>query len=317
MEHLLKLPNCLCKGLLWQYLTVQDVVKLDNACTNKKYRQKLLKKLKNVILIGDCDEPITITLFEWMGRRSIYLSNVHIDQDFARWRNRIRSSNKDQFKFAVKNLKCYSLEDTHINILLEISLFNPGVISLELRRCNLSDATVIAITQHCTGLQSFCDMHCDGITDISISSLVRHCPALKELHLSECFNLSNTSLLLIAKHCPGLQVLDLGECMINDIGIIALTRNCKGLKSLNLACSCRGLTDTGVLSIQENCPELQELFLCYSEFISLEVMNSQYFRSKGAFRYVGVKGLLPQYQGDDDEGGDEDEDDDNEDDDDA
>ena len=206
---------------------------LDNACTNKKYRQKLLKKLKNVILIGDCDEVITITLFEWMGRRSIYLSHVLVDENFARWRTRLRSSNKSQFKFAVKDLKCYSLEDAHI---------------------------------------------------------------LKELHLSECFNLSNASMLSIAKHCPGLQVLDLGECIINDIGIIAITRNCKGLKSLNLACSYRGLTDTGVLSIQKNCPELKELFLCYSEFISLEVMNSEYFRSRGAFRYVGVKGLLPQYE---------------------
>ena len=144
--------------------------------------------------------------------------------------------------------------------------------------------------------QSFCNLHCDGLIDISIASLVRNCPALKELHLSECFNLSNASMLSIAKHCPGLQVLDLGECMINDIGIIAITRNCNGLKSLNLACSCRGLTDTGVLSIQKNCPELKELFLCYSEFISLEVMNSEYFRSRGAFHYVWVKGLLPQYE---------------------
>lgn len=219
-------------------------------------------------------------------------------ENFARWRTRLRSSNKSQFKFAVKDLKCYSLEDAYLNVLLEISLFNPGVVSLDLRHCNLSDASFMAITQHCTGLQSFCNMHCDGLTDISIASLVRNCPALKELHLSECFNLSNASLLSIAKHCPGLEVLDLGECIINDIGIIAITRNCKGLKSLNLACSCRGLTDTGVLSIQKNCPELKELFLCYSEFISLEVMNSEYFRSRGAFRYVGVKGLLPQYESD-------------------
>lgn len=156
---------------------------LDNACTNKKYRQKLLKKLKNVILIGDCDEAITITLFEWMGRRGIYLSHVLVDENFARWRTRLRSSNKSQFNFAVKDLKCYSLEDAHIHALLEISLFNPGVVSLDLRHCNLSDASFMAITQHCTGLQSFCNLHCDGLTDISIASLVRNCPALKELHL--------------------------------------------------------------------------------------------------------------------------------------
>ena len=128
--------------------------------------------------------------------------------------------NKSQFKFAVKDLECYSLEDAQIHALLEISLFNPGVVSLDLRHCNLSDASVMAITQHCTGLQSFCNLHCDGLPDISIASLVRNCPALKELHLSECFNLSNASMLSIAKHCPGLQVLDLGECIINDIGIM-------------------------------------------------------------------------------------------------
>ena len=123
----------------------------------------------------------------------------------------------------MKDLKCYSLEDAYINALLEISLFNPGVVSLDLRHCNLSDASVMAIIQHCTGLQSFCNLHCDGLTDISIASFVRNCPALKELHLSECFNLSNNaSMLSIVKHCPGLQVLDLGECIINDIGIIAM-----------------------------------------------------------------------------------------------
>ena len=98
-------------------------------------------------------------------------------------------------------------------------MHNPGVVSLDLCHCNLSDASVMAITQHCTGLQSFCNMHCDDLTVISIASLVRNCPALKELHLLECFNLSNASMLSIAKHCPGLQVLDLVECIINDIGI--------------------------------------------------------------------------------------------------
>ena len=53
MESMMKLPDEMFKQEILQYLTVDDIVKLDNACMNHKYRPQLLDKIDGVILLGD------------------------------------------------------------------------------------------------------------------------------------------------------------------------------------------------------------------------------------------------------------------------
>ena len=53
MESMMKLPDDMFKQELVPYLTVDDVVKLDNACMNHIYRLQLLDKINGVILPGD------------------------------------------------------------------------------------------------------------------------------------------------------------------------------------------------------------------------------------------------------------------------
>jgi hypothetical protein len=75
MDIMMKLPDDMFRLELFPYLTVDDIVNLDNACMNHKYRPQLLDKISGVILIGDKDESITTSLFKWLGMRVTMLIN--------------------------------------------------------------------------------------------------------------------------------------------------------------------------------------------------------------------------------------------------
>jgi hypothetical protein len=58
MEWMMKLPDDMFRLELLTYLTVHDIVNLDNACMNHTYRSQLLDKIDGVILQGDQDTSI-------------------------------------------------------------------------------------------------------------------------------------------------------------------------------------------------------------------------------------------------------------------
>ena len=76
----MKLPDDMFRQELLQYLTVVDIVKLDNVCMNHKYRSQLLSKLQGLILIKCCDKfTLTQVLkYKWLLLRRIYLVSMRI-----------------------------------------------------------------------------------------------------------------------------------------------------------------------------------------------------------------------------------------------
>ena len=53
IESLMKLPDDIFNQEILQYLTIDNIVKLDNACMNHEYRPQLLEKIDSVTLLGD------------------------------------------------------------------------------------------------------------------------------------------------------------------------------------------------------------------------------------------------------------------------
>ena len=78
MQLLNEIPASVFHQQLSKFLTIDDVVELDNACLNHLYRPSLLKNIKGMILKG---EEITMSkgLFIWVGKRNIYLMNLAIN----------------------------------------------------------------------------------------------------------------------------------------------------------------------------------------------------------------------------------------------
>ena len=79
MESMIKLPDDIFRLELLPYLTVHDIVKLDNTCMNYEYRLQLLEKINGVILPGDKDNSMKTSLFKWLGMRRIYLIKWYFD----------------------------------------------------------------------------------------------------------------------------------------------------------------------------------------------------------------------------------------------
>ena len=82
---MMNLPDDMFRLDLLPYLTVDDIVKLDNAYMNHEYRHQLLEKISGVILLGDKDEYMKPSLFKWLGMRRIYLMSMNLlfeDDDY-------------------------------------------------------------------------------------------------------------------------------------------------------------------------------------------------------------------------------------------
>jgi len=69
---------------------------------------------------------------------------------------------------------------------------------------------------------------CYQITDASIISISTHCTGLQSLHLVGCGQITVACIISISTHCTGLQSLNLGNCVqITDISIISISKKCK------------------------------------------------------------------------------------------
>ena len=268
MELMMKLPDDMFKQELLQYLTVYDIVKLDNVCMNHKYRPHLLEKISGVILLEDKDKSMTASLFKWLGMRRIYLLKMKIVvYDFHPRPSSIENNYVDQFRYTQNIEFRGSIRD---DMAIFIISHCPCLLLIELSRSHnyhssshpqITGHTLQSIAEHCTRLQSLSLRHCDEITDAGLVIISEHCTNLKSLHLQGCDEMTDTSIISISTHCIGLQSLNL-DCSrkITDASIISISTNCTGLQELNLQ-GCHQITDASIMSISTHCTGLQSLNL--------------------------------------------------------
>jgi hypothetical protein len=296
----MKLPDDMFKQELLPYLTVDDIVNLDNACMNHKYRPQILAKIVGVILIGEKDQFMKASLFKWLGIRRIYLMNILIVvssnyflPSFLKNFNVVDMENNydDQFRytqhvvmrgpirddmaiFIISHCPCLlsfdisalrgfsSLYPQVTDLTLQlIAEYCTGLQSLSLSCClEITDAGLMTIFKHCSNLISL-QMHRSSITDSSMISISTHCTGLLSVNLRWCGQITDASIISISTHCIGLQSLNLESCdLITDVSIISISIHCIGLKSLNLV-SCGQITDVSITSISFYCTGLQSLSL--------------------------------------------------------
>ena len=300
----MKLPDDMFKQELLPYLTVDDIVKLDNACMNHQYRPQLLEKIRGVISTGDKDKTMKASLFKWLGIRRIYLIKIVISASNFYLRqfgiypspSSIENDYVDQFRYTKHVVMRGSIRDdmaifiiSHCPFLLSIvigdyELPDPqatdhtlqsiaehctGLQSLSLSYCEeITDAGLIAISEHRPNLRSLKICYCDQITDASIISISTHFAGLQSLNLEDCKQITDASIISISTHCNGLQSLHLGGCdQITDDSIISISTHCTGLHLFNLAV-CHRITDDSIISISTHCTELQSLNLEYCQLIT-------------------------------------------------
>jgi hypothetical protein len=265
---MMKLPDYIFKLEILQYLTVDDIVSLDSACMNHKYRPQLLEKINGVILLGDeDDEYMEASLFIWLGIRRIYLIEMNLRfEDNTSFSSSIENNYVDQFRYTQYVFTRGSIRDdmaifilSHCSCLLSIIISS---IDYEFSADpQITDHTLQSIAEHCAGLQSLTLNCCREITDTGLTTISEHCPHLQSFKVDTCDQLTDATIISISTHCTGLQSLNLRKCRkITDASIISISTHCSGLQSLTLQ-GCDQITDASIISISTHCIGLQKLNL--------------------------------------------------------
>ncbi len=272
---MMNLPDDMFRLDLLPYLTVDDIVKLDNAYMNHEYRHQLMEKISGVILPGDKDEYMKASLFKWLGMRRIYLMSMNLlfeDDDYDNGDMENDYVNQFRYTHHVSFNGEYVTDDMAIFVISHC----PSLLSMEMvlddevffSHPQITYHTLQSIAEHCTGLESLSLRKCMYITDTGLINISGGCTGLQLLDVSWCFHLSDDSIISISTNCTGLKSLNLDGCLeITDTSIMSISTNCTGLKSLNLR-GCRLITDASIISVSIHCTGLQSSSLGYCSLIT-------------------------------------------------
>ena len=270
MESMMNLPDDMFRQELLPYLAVHDIVKLDSACMNHKYRYQLLEKINGVISQGDKGKSIKASLFQWLGIRRIYWINMKIvASEFYSTVSNLENNYVDQFKYTQHVVMRGSITD---DMAIFILSHCPCLLSVDISQLyqhdssspQVTDHTLQSIAEHYTGLQSLSLNRCYEILDTGLITISEHCTNLKSLTVDYCYQITDASIISISVHCTALKSLHLSSCYhTTDASIIPISENCTGLKELNI--SYINITDASLIAITKNCTKLQALYTfgCY------------------------------------------------------
>ena len=157
---MVKLPDDMFKLELLQYMTVVDIIMLDSACMNHKYRSQLLNKLQGVILIK-CNDKFTssqVLKYKWLCLRRIYLARMSIIFDESNLDTAVSTiENNDRYVEQFRYIKHIdmrgSISDYMAIFIISHCLCLLSIyISFQSSDPQVSDHTLKLIAEHCTGL---------------------------------------------------------------------------------------------------------------------------------------------------------------------
>ena len=87
-----------------------------------------------------------------------------------------------------------------------------GVINLYHVRQKVTDTSVTALANNCSGLTEINLGWCSKITDTSVTTLANNCSELTTIDLRYCSKITDTSITALAEHCSGLTMIGLFGC---------------------------------------------------------------------------------------------------------
>ena len=258
MQHLNEIPASVFRQQLSKFLTIDDVVELDNACLNHLYRPSLLKNIKGMILKG---EEITMSkgLFIWVGKRNIYLMNLAIN-----WRKGCDFCMElDNFNKRYDFLECFSFIGYKMDMIIapqiieDILKRSSKLLQLFVDDCMFKTDVITALIRICPNILRFESLN-STLTDKSITSIAINCSKLRILKVSTGVKFKDSGIISISTHCKDLEQLSVVGSDVTDESIISIATNCRGLLLLDVS-NCLHLTDASIISISFHCSDLTDL----------------------------------------------------------
>lgn len=114
-------------------------------------------------------------------------------------------------------------------------------------------------------------MQFQSMTDKWMAILSASCPLLSKVSLS-CGRTTDEGFILLGQGCPDLSAINFSDCLeISDEGIRALSSS-KKLYEFQLSEGCN-VTDSGIKTLVQNCPDLKVVSLDDSPLVTDESMK--------------------------------------------
>ena len=273
MKYMIDIPDGVFQLHLSEYLTINDVVNLDNACLNHEYRPVLLSKIEGMVLTG---EGFTMSkeISLWVGKRKIYLKSLIID-----WRKGCDFLMEfDNFDKRYNNLEWFNFIGYKINMIIA-----PQMIEVVLRRsvklrhlliddCKFERDHISSFAYLCPQIEHFQSSNCAFLTDETITSIATNCSKLRILIVEADVKLKDSGIISISTHCKGLEQLSVVDSEITDESIISIATNCTGLLHLVVS-RCKLLTDASIISIATQCSGLERLSVDWTNLTDKSIIS--------------------------------------------
>ncbi|XP_044007035.1 F-box/LRR-repeat protein 20-like [Aphidius gifuensis] len=275
-------------------------IRVERKYTEKKVSTQVLntifckcKNLKHLDIPNDFYDLAKIPLEKWKNFKNLEylrLSCYEVLPDLA-----------DTIVKYCKNLKhlcmdptCEFIEAYVVKKLTKLK----NLENLEINDGCLSEEAIIAISNNCKKLKSLELDGCDVVSTIdrlsspsvlnelsklqylehlslsftgiigdnTVIAIAHNCKNLKSLDISDFDDITETALVALTK-LKNLEILRVGSLNISDSFIIRL----KGLKVFDCD-GCKELTDTGIIQFIKNNPDLEKIYACDIDNITIDLV---------------------------------------------
>lgn len=195
-------------SLFSEYLSIEDISRLDVAICNKVRRQEFLTLIRSERFVINGEKQQKVGYISWLSFRSIQIRQLNCDRTISE------------------------------HELMKIANCSKFLQKIKLSNRNITDRSIIKIAESCPNLRILNLARCDRVTNRSVIKIAENCPDLKELNLSGCYSISDTSIIRIAESCPNMIELNLSGCRdVTDVCTLRIAESCSKLLRLILPSS--------------------------------------------------------------------------------
>lgn len=245
-------PAEVFRSVVAPFLTLRNIVDLDSAVTNKKFRKLLSDCVHGLVIQSDI--YINLKAAQWLRDRKCLPAALRFVKTtpsvlklLAAIVHKVQSA---EFWGCAALAACDMMEFLqHCGQLTELELtFFPNV-----------EKVVREVARLCPNLQKLDISLCRGITDTDVIDLVNGCHHVRHLDIMSSLLISDRAVCAVARGCRQLQCLRI-HCgdSISDSAVIELAQHCKYIQALTLR-NGKILSDGSVVAVAENCAYLSEL----------------------------------------------------------
>ena len=296
MNNLLCLPIDIFKHEFMEYLTIYDIVNLDNSLLNHELRYIYLNIIKGFVIVSIKYEN-NANYLEWIIKKEMYIRNILMYNTnmlqssslFRNYNNSLKYVQNLHIDNSVHHRK-FNRCEMLCGVYHHRSIFNKNCfgVCIDSKKYFVND-------NNRTALMSLQIYNCKWIDDSMVQELTLNCTNLSHVTIYNCHLLTNNSMLNLITNKNNLQQFNIHYSRRTTDSIICdvLKNACFTIKSLTIQ-ACPLISDDTILFLKQYCNELKCLTIISSALITVTsivtlLTNNETITSLGIINCKNIK----------------------------